>query len=159
VVRIHHGEPKPSKLRTFPLVDDTEGGFSYFGVASSVSRICPSRRAVIVTFSTRAGSDALFSASVHSSQITLKCRLKCLFQAIKRRSFHREETRVCLPHRLTALISLLTSGYLSYVSAGNQSPEHYYHPSFGNGLRQRGRNRESFSAISPRWIADSSQSA
>lgn len=50
-------------------------------------------------------------------------KIECLFQALKGRGFHLEETRVCLPHRLSALIGLLTLGYLWCVCAGRRLPE------------------------------------
>jgi hypothetical protein len=50
-------------------------------------------------------------------------KIECLFQALKGRGFHLEETRVCQPRRLSALIGLLTLGYLWCVCAGRRLPE------------------------------------
>ncbi len=57
-------------------------------------------------------------------QYRQRCKIECLFQALKGRGFHLEETRVTEPHRLWALLGLLTLGYLWCVCAGQALPEH-----------------------------------
>jgi hypothetical protein len=49
--------------------------------------------------------------------------IECLFQALKGRGFHLEETRVTDPHRLSVLLGLLAVGYLWCVRAGQALPE------------------------------------
>jgi len=49
--------------------------------------------------------------------------IECLFQALKGRGFHLEETRVTEPDRLSVLIGLLALAYLWCVCAGQGLPE------------------------------------
>lgn len=65
-------------------------------------------------------------------------KIECLFQALKKRGFHLEETRVCQPRRLSALIGLLTLGYLWCVCAGDRLPE-----TVCRSLGKSGRPRQS----------------
>lgn len=63
-------------------------------------------------------------------------KIECLFQALKGRGFRLEETRICQPRRLSALIGLLTLGYLWCVCVGNRLPETVC-PSLGKSGRLR----------------------
>jgi Transposase DDE domain len=49
--------------------------------------------------------------------------IECLFQALKGRGFHLEETRVVEPDRLSRLFGLLTLGYLLCVCIGQSLPQ------------------------------------
>jgi hypothetical protein len=61
--------------------------------------------------------------------------IECLFQALKGRGFHLEETRVTDAHRLSVLLGLLALGYLWCVCAGQALPERV--------SRSLGRSRQS----------------
>ena len=61
--------------------------------------------------------------------------IECLFQALKGRGFHLEETRVTDPHRLSVLLGLLALGYLWCVCAGQALPDQV--------SRSLGRSRKS----------------
>ncbi len=61
-------------------------------------------------------------------------KIECLFQALKGRGFQLEQTRVTQAHRLSALVGLLTLGYLWCVCAGRAVPAQIC-PSLGR-LRQ-----------------------
>ena len=49
--------------------------------------------------------------------------IECLFQALKGRGFHLEETRVIEPNRLCRLFGLLTLAYVLCVCIGESLPQ------------------------------------
>lgn len=117
------------RLRVDDLVKDRKG--KIYEVAALFSRSQQCRKGQFLLWGTwvylggkpLSGADYLVVASSHPGNLMEDYRnrwsIECLFQALKGRGFHLEETRVIEPDRLCRLFGLLTLAYLLCVCIGH----------------------------------------
>lgn len=121
------------RLRVCDLVKDQRGRL--YEVSCLFSRSMPCRKGKFLLWGTwvylggkplKTG-DFLIIASSHRGNLLEDYRnrrsIECLFQALKGRGFHFEQTRVILPDRLCRLLGLLALAYLVCVRIGQGIPE------------------------------------
>ena len=96
-------------------------------------------------------SDAYGNLLEHYRQ---RWKIECLFQALKGRGFHLEDTRLTLPSRLCALMGLVSLGYLWCLRVGQALPARLSkslsrprQSAFRRGLRRVHRVAQSLSAV------------
>ena len=121
------------RLRLSDLVRDRKG--RVFEVAALFSRTLPCRKGQFLLWGTwlylggkpLGRGDFLIVASSHPGNLLEDYRtrwsIECLFQALKGRGFHLEETRVVEPDRLCRLFGLLVLAYVLCVCIGESLPQ------------------------------------
>ena len=121
------------RLRVSDLVKDRKG--RVFEVAVLFCRSMPCRKGQFLLWGTwvylggkpLGRGDYLIVASSHRGNLLEDYRnrwsIECLFQALKGRGFHLEETRVLEPDRLCRLFGLLALAYVLCVCIGESLPQ------------------------------------
>ena len=121
------------RLRVNDLVRDRKG--KTYEVAALFARTERCRKGQFLLWGTwvylggkpLSGGDYLIVASSEGGNLLEDYRnrwsIECLFQALKGRGFHLEETRVVEPDRISRLFGLLTLAYLLCVCIGQSLPQ------------------------------------